>query len=94
MRRRHIARLDDNTNLAEAYMRMYVREEHLDKIYPEIRQEQKEESESDTMSAAAAIQQATKQVEDEGGETSTELQKADQESEKYINDKISQFKKS
>jgi len=89
MRKRHTARLDDTTNLEKAYLSMY----RATKPEP-VEEQQDDESESDTMSAAAAIQQAAKQVEDEGDETSQELQKADQESEKYITKKIDQFKKS
>lgn len=91
MGKRYIGKVDDETNLARAYMSMYVRKEHLDRIEENSNDD---ESESDTMSAAAAIQQAAKQVEDEGGDTSPELQKADQESEKYITKKVDQFKKS
>jgi ElaB/YqjD/DUF883 family membrane-anchored ribosome-binding protein len=57
-----------------------------------VEEEADEEPEDDKMAAAVAIQQTADEVEDQGGKVNQQLQKAKQESEKYVNDKISQFK--
>lgn len=82
----------DNLLLEQAYLSIY--DEKVNEILQNnsVQESSEEEPEDDKMAAAVAIQQTADEVEDQGGKVNQQLQKAKQESEKYVNDKISQFK--
>lgn len=84
---------DDNLQLEQAYNQVFVksaRDQNI-KAVP-VEETADEEPEDDKMAAAVAIQQTADEVEDQGGKVGQQLQQAKRESEKYVNDKIHQFK--
>lgn len=83
----------ENLQLEQAYNQVFVKsiQDQSVNAVP-VEETAKEEPEDDKMAAAVAIQQTADEVEDQGGEVNQQLQKAKQESEKYVNTKISQFK--
>lgn len=84
---------DENLMLEQAYMRVYEARMSQIESGESVEESTDDEPENDKMAAAVAVQQTADQVEDEGGEVTQQLQKAKQESEKYVSKKISQFKK-
>ena len=82
---------DDNFLLEQAYLRIFE-DRFKQQLQQPVEEENDDEPEDDKMAAAVAIQQTADEVEDQGGKVNQQLQKAKQESEKYVNDKISQFK--
>lgn len=82
---------DDNFLLEQAYLRIFE-DRFKQQLEQPVEEENDEEPEDDKMAAAVAIQQTADEVEDQGGKVNQQLQKAKQESEKYVNTKISQFK--
>lgn len=82
----------ENVLLEQAYLSIY--DEKVSEILKNnsVHESADDEPEDDKMAAAVAIQQTADEVEDQGGQVNQQLQKAKQESEKYVNDKISQFK--
>lgn len=83
----------ENLQLEQAYNQVFVKsiQDQSVNAVP-VEETSKEEPEDDKMAAAVAIQQTADEVEDQGGEVNQQLKKAKQESEKYVNTKISQFK--
>lgn len=83
----------ENLQLEQAYNQVFVKsiQDQSVNAVP-VEETANEEPEDDKMAAAVAIQQTADEVEDQGGEVNQQLQKAKQESEKYVNTKISQFK--
>jgi len=83
----------ENLQLEQAYNQVFVKsiQDQSVNAVP-IEETSKDEPEDDKMAAAVAIQQTADEVEDQGGEVNQQLKKAKQESEKYVNTKISQFK--
>tara|TARA_B100002019_G_scaffold263569_1_gene251734 strand:+ start:4765 stop:5043 length:279 start_codon:yes stop_codon:yes gene_type:complete len=83
----------ENLQLEQAYNQVFVKsiqDQNVNAV--PVEETSKEEPEDDKMAAAVAIQQTADEVEDQGGEVNQQLKKAKQESEKYVNTKISQFK--
>lgn len=83
---------DDKLMLEQAYLSIFENRFKQQLDQQPVEEETDEEPEDDKMAAAVAIQQTADEVEDQGGKVNQQLQKAKQESEKYVNDKISQFK--
>lgn len=83
---------DDKLMLEQAYLSIFENRFKQQLDHQPVEEEADEEPEDDKMAAAVAIQQTADEVEDQGGKVNQQLQKAKQESEKYVNDKISQFK--
>ena len=83
---------DDKLMLEQAYLSIFESRFKQQLDQQPVEEETDEEPEDDKMAAAVAIQQTADEVEDQGGKVNQQLQKAKQESEKYVNDKISQFK--
>ena len=83
---------DDKLMLEQAYLSIFENRFKQQLDQQPVEEEADEEPEDDKMAAAVAIQQTADEVEDQGGKVNQQLQKAKQESEKYVNDKISQFK--
>ena len=87
---------DENLMLEQAYLKVYearmaeMNKQNTDQV---AESSTDEEPEDDKMAAAVAIQQTADEVENQGGKVTQQLQKAKQESEKYVNNKINQFKK-
>ncbi len=83
----------ENLQLEQAYNQVFVKSIQDQRVNAvPVEETSKEEPEDDKMAAAVAIQQTADEVEDQGGEVNQQLKKAKQESEKYVNTKISQFK--
>ena len=88
----------ENILLEQAYLSIYdekvkeIMKKSEDTEEEAVEEAKDEEPEDDKMAAAVAIQQTADEVEDQGGEVNQQLKKAKQESEKYVNTKISQFK--
>lgn len=82
---------DDNFLLEQAYLSIFE-DRFKQQLKTPVEEESEEEPEDDKMAAAVAIQQTADEVEDQGGKVNQQLQRAKQESEKYVNTKISQFK--
>ena len=88
----------DMTLLEQAYLSIYEakseekEQKEEDESQDTVEEKQQEESEDDKMSAAVAIQQTADEVEDEGEEVPLSIQRARQESEKYVANKTKQFK--
>ena len=83
---------DDKLMLEQAYLSIFENRFKQQLDQQPVEEKSDEEPEDDKMAAAVAIQQTADEVEDQGGKVNQQLQKAKQESEKYVNDKISQFK--
>ena len=83
----------ENLQLEQAYNQVFVKSKQDQSVNAvPVEETTEDEPEDDKMAAAVAIQQTADEVEDQGGEVNHQLKKAKQESEKYVNTKISQFK--
>jgi len=90
---------DDKIMLEQAYLSIYEKKTHEkpedekeDEENETVEEETEEDGEDDTMAAAVSVQQTASDVEKRGDKPSQKLQKAEQESERYIDKKIASFK--